>query len=369
MKNQGYVIARNRARTEFFTASSAYDRPQWRPVTEATVYPTAELAQAAVVRLTSHGAYEARLLHVSETFQFELPPQDGGQPEQMEVDMVPSEDGGMEMVAQTQEEPCDVCAHCPCTCDGDTDGVDDIVDAGVMGDEASDAALMGASDLDRLASRIGESATVPAKPQADGTPAPNAKTVVDLKAPETIKYKDAAVDPVAEKDQPGMKHDDKVKVPSEVMSDLQKVIAEFSKCAETNSTRNDDKASFCMTVADAFTELKELIAQGTVESVKAAQIKVTAMMNPISAYLPVSVQKFIHMGGRKPSLKDMFDSKRQEQSVATKATEIHESVHPDIAKKQRIIDRLLASGYTQTHPDVQKLKREIQRLEKVTKGA
>lgn len=310
MKNQGYVIARNRARNEFFTASSAYDRPQWKPVAEATVYPTAELAQSAVVRLAKHGAYEARLMHVSETFEFELPPQDGGEPEQMEVDMMPGKDGDVEMVAQTQEEPCDVCTHCPCTCDGDTDGVDDIVDAEVMGDEASDAALMGASDLDRLAARIGESATMPAKPQADGTPAPNNKTAVDLKAPEVIKYKDASAEHEAESSQPGMKHDDKVKVPPEVLSDLQKVIDEFAKCADTNSSRNDDKASFCMTVTDAFTEVKELISQGTVESVKAAQIKVTAMMNPISAYLPVSVQKFIHMGGRKPSLKDLFDAKR-----------------------------------------------------------
>jgi hypothetical protein len=50
-----------------------------------------------------------------------------------------------------------------------------------------------------------------------------------------------------------------------------------------------------------------------------------------------------------------------------KLVELRESVHPDIAKKQRSIERLMASGCAKDHPDVQKLKREIERLKKVTK--
>lgn len=46
---------------------------------------------------------------------------------------------------------------------------------------------------------------------------------------------------------------------------------------------------------------------------------------------------------------------------------VSESTHPDVAKKQREKQRLLAAGYSKDHPAVQKVEREIQRLIKATK--
>lgn len=390
MKTQGYVIARNRARKEYFTATSAYDRPKWIPVAEATVYMTAELAQNAFTKLARNGAYECRVVPVKEAFQFELPseqPQDQNfqNDDQMEVDITPNDEGGSEMVAADQETPCEVCDHCPCTCDTTEDGVEDLVDAELAGDElpTDDFDSLAAGELDskmsadgaELAQRLpagrrgmAESATMPARPPLDAVTPGNKTTALDLKAPETIKFKNPAF--VANKPDTDLtnatahSHEDNVKVPAEVISDLKACIAEFAREAEKKNTHNDTRASFCMTVVSAFEQLLQDLEMGTVEGVKQAQIHMTSYMNPITAQLPLSVQKFITMGGRKPTLKDMFDEKRQER----KKEGMFESVHPDIAKKQRAIDRLLASGCSKTHPDVQKLKREIERFKKSIKG-
>lgn len=343
MKTQGYVIARNRGRDQFFTSSSAYDRPKWIPLAEATVYLTAELAQTAFTKLARNGAYECRIIPVKEAFEFQMPdeaPEEdmGAEPDQMEVDIVSDEDGEMKMVAADQEDPCEVCAHCPCTCDTEEDGVDDLVDAEMAGEEMPSDEVGDLDDLaaDELESRMSPEgaalaqrlpagrrgmaeSVMPAKPPLDAVTPGNKTTVLDLKKPETIKYKD----PAHTADKPDTDlcnsgahpHDEKVKVPSEVMSELKACIAEFSKEAEAKNTHDDTRASFCMTVVSAFEQLLQDLELGTVEGVKQAQIHMTSYMNPITAHLPVSVQKFIFMGGRKPTLKDLFDDKRQQQKL------------------------------------------------------
>jgi hypothetical protein len=347
MNNEGYVIARNRARKEFFTSSSAYDRPVWTPVTEATVYPTADMAQKAALKLATRGsAYEARIVSLKEVLTLDdlkmasargdtvdkapkldvdianADPLTVGAGDEMEVDVQPDGEGGMEMVAQDQGDACEVCMHCPCTCDPDEDGVDDLVDATINGEAPPGAELdmMGdeMSGLDPARPRM-ESVTMPAKPPLDGAPAENKKVAIDLPIVPVIKYKDAA----EEADKPdtdlttsgAMAHDEKVKVPAEVMSDLRSTISDFTKCAELSNGRDDTKGSFCMTVVSAFEELEDLLKVGTVEAVKMAQVKVTSWMNPITSHLPVSVQKFVYMGGRKPTLKDLFDTKKLEKRV------------------------------------------------------
>lgn len=48
-------------------------------------------------------------------------------------------------------------------------------------------------------------------------------------------------------------------------------------------------------------------------------------------------------------------------------SQLYEATHPDVAKKQREIDRLIASGLPKSHPDVQKAMREKARLQQQTK--
>mgnify|MGYP000456302116 CR=1 FL=1 len=55
---KGYVIAKNKLAKEFFTSTSAYDRPVWLPMTEATAYPTVEMANAAMQKLIRKGQYQ-----------------------------------------------------------------------------------------------------------------------------------------------------------------------------------------------------------------------------------------------------------------------------------------------------------------------
>lgn len=335
MNNEGYVIARNRARKEFFTSSSAYDRPVWTPVAEATVYLTAEMAQAAAVKLAKRGAYESRIVSLKEAMtlddikaasaagdtapgmSIDLPADPAlasGAGDELEVDVRPDGEGGMEMVAQDQGDACDACMHCPGTCDPDDDGVDELVDAQINGEMPAPGDDM-VGDEDPLAPPVRmESATMPAKPPLDAAPSENKTTAANLPAVPKIEYKD----PAHKFDQPdtdlttsgALPHDEKVKVPAEVMSELRSTIGDFQKCADLTNGRDDARGSFCMTVVAAFEELEDLLKVGTVEAVKMAQVKVTSWMNPITSHLPVSVQKFIHNGGRKPTLKDLFDAKR-----------------------------------------------------------
>jgi len=52
-----------------------------------------------------------------------------------------------------------------------------------------------------------------------------------------------------------------------------------------------------------------------------------------------------------------------------KLAQLFESVHPDVAKKEREKARLIASGYPKDHSAIQKINREIARLKQQTKGS
>jgi hypothetical protein len=109
-------------------------------------------------------------------------------------------------------------------------------------------------------------------------------------------------------------HGNNVKVPQEIKNELKNAIEVFKRCADFNNTRDDTKASFCMTVHAAMTELYDYLEIGTVEAIKMAQIKLSSFMNPITSNIPEKVRDFIYRGGRKPSLKDLFDFKRSEKN-------------------------------------------------------
>lgn len=66
------MIVENRMEIAFFTASSAYDKPNWTSLKEATIYPTADLADKALKKLLKNGAYSAKLIEAS-SMEFEFP--------------------------------------------------------------------------------------------------------------------------------------------------------------------------------------------------------------------------------------------------------------------------------------------------------
>lgn len=351
MKNTGYVIAKNKGLSEFFTSSSAYDRPRWVSITEATTYPTAELADLASKKLyKSSGSYEARVVPVqaitearTRDMSFAEQPYDDSDPAGAMPD---GESGGVgdemdaagndKMVAKDQgsdpsidpeaddeigladeEHPDDA---------EDVGDIEDMVDQQLGDDEMVDDEGMPLDD--GTVGMPGEDDEIDGVPSAEfdeelpdelAEPRPRSRgmteavdTANQVKAAPTVKYKDPspAVDASPTVDQA---HEEKIKVPANVKSELKAAIAEFEKAAKFANTRDDTKASFCMTVVAAFTELQDYLDMGTVESMKLAQIHMMSWMNPITNHLPVAVQKFVMMGGRKPSLKDLFDSKREDR--------------------------------------------------------
>lgn len=339
MNKQGYVIARNRARDTFFTASSAYDRPSWIPLAEATVYATPDLAQRAFTKLAKNGAYECRILSVTEAFEFQLPDQPAETDDQKEIDILPDGEGGTKMVAadQTGDEVVD-------DTQADETGGDDVnklVDDKLGLDNPDDmppeegelGSVMSPEGKD-LAQRLpagrrgmSESEVMPAKPPLDAPSSENKNTVHDVAKPELIKYQDPAQnqpDKIASVDSD---HEEKCKVPAEVLSDLKQCIDQYKKEGDARDTFDDTRAAFCKTVASAFDQLLQDLELGTVLGVKQAQIHMTSYMNPITANLPPSVTKFIMMGGRKPTLKNLFDDKRQARKAQESARSVNEGTN------------------------------------------
>lgn len=336
MTQQGYLIARNRRADAFFTSASSYDRPSWVALTEAKKYATAEMAQAAATKLYRHGAYEARIVSLQEAMAFDFPEEDmAGKKQEIPPMELPNDE---EALAQQSDEGGMVAAEQQPASDGDEnnggedDELEDLVDQASgeepgmkprnssAGEELAQRLSSGEGGLDGggldddREQGLGESAEMPAKPPADAQPSENDKTANKLPKTPAIKYKDPSEEENPADDESAnsviLPHDQKIKIPAEVMTALNTAIAEFDKGATYAGNQNDDKASFCMTVADAFKSLKANLDFGTVAGLKSAQINMTSWMNPITSHLPEVVQKFIYMGGKKQTLQNMFDMKR-----------------------------------------------------------
>jgi hypothetical protein len=340
MSKQGYLIARNRQIGAFFTTASAYDRPRWVALDEATKYMSVDMAQAALKKLLGYGAFEARLVPIQEVISLELPddapadpagdlpPTDALPPEGdlSPEDQMPGDDpmDDQGMVADNSGDVCPGCQHEPCTCEQHDDDlgddvsdetdidaeVDELLNRGEF--EGRDIAKRKALD-DELSDQVQfrESATMPAKPALNGR-ADNKNTVDSAKKPEKVKFKDDLrnADAAPGKSEPNVGDDsEKVNVPASVLSALQKVSSEMTAEANKYKERDDARSSFCMTVAAAMDTLKMHLSTGTVDGVKQAQIQLGTMMSPITQHIPDDVKKYIHTGGRKPSLKDMFSVK------------------------------------------------------------
>lgn len=163
---------------------------------------------------------------------------------------------------------------------------------------------------------VGENAELPAKPPLD---IPTQATVTKYPKTTTLKFDD----PYQKKDEPTGDNlsdmSNKIKVPNDVASDLADAISTFQKAYDYSNGRDDDRASFCLTTLDCLKQLQADIQAGTVDNIKQAQINITSWMNPIVNNVPTSVRKFIYNGGKSPSLKDLFDVKRQEKKEVTES--------------------------------------------------
>lgn len=342
MKN-GYVITKNALAKEFFTASSAYDRPQWIGLTEATVYPTAELADRAVRKLYKNGSYQANVVSLSE-MNLDIEPIEGREDELSLGDDLgdadPTADDELdgddepEMKAAEQNDVCPECEHEPCTCpehDDDISGEDDLdVDSGSEIDDEFGGEFDDLVDNELDGEEVGDiefdgedpfadENEQEADPRFDGrrlgmaqlSPMGGPRRLGGLgeSAVKSINIKDPAQNT---KDDNAFAGDSKVTVPANVKSELKAVIAKFEKEAEYH--KNDDaRASFGLTVAAALQDILDCLNHGTVEGVKRANVKMTSYMNPITSHIPPAVVKFITSGGAKPSLKDLFNTKREER--------------------------------------------------------
>ena len=348
MSKPGYLIASTIRSGSYFTSRSAYDKPEWVKLKEATTYMTADIAETAMKKLIKNGAYAVRLVSLDEAMSFEFPDET--------KDVAPQD----EMVAGHQEEVCPECEHEPCTCDMgehqpgeeiDVDSLDlppeEIVSRTsalqpghtvsykgqefvVVGDAGNGTMQIAQTNDPKKITSVHVNELLPvheaAKPKRQSghqkeVAAANKRYQKELdkqraeyeaKHGETYHYGAAKVVKLPVKESTDVAADccAKIEVPAAAKSELAAVISKYEKEAKDYDGRDDARAAFCATTAEAMATLQTLLNGGTVADIKQAQIALSTMMNPITSNIPASVLKFINSGGRKPSLKDLFNDKR-----------------------------------------------------------
>lgn len=357
-KHEGYVITRSKSLTEYFTSSTAYDRPQWVPLSEATVYSTPDIAQQAAKKLWINGSFAAKVQSLNELMGMDI---DMGDETEVPVDAAaPADD---EMIAAKQasvpgeEDMQGVCPECdcePCECDdaalADGEPTDQLPgeempigddlppeeelhlggreqeEDSLLGQHLKAAAGMESEETARLhpeeVKMLGKKRMdmkeaefkMPTRPGNDpAKPDENKTTIPNLPADRVAKEIDLD-DPTSKADRPDTdltnatahEHEDKVNVPAEIKSQLKAVVDDFNKAAKDNNGVNDTRGSFAMTAAAALQQLHDDLSLGTTAGIKQAQIHMSSYMNPITSHIPADVVNFIVRGGRKTTLKDLF---------------------------------------------------------------
>ena len=366
MATQGYVIAKSQSTQQYFTSRSSYDRPSWIALDEATVYATAEIAQAAVTKLFKKGSFAATVKPLAE---LALPITNLSPIHQ---DSIPTNN----VTAKDHMNVCDTCSHEPCTCESEGDDTLEVDGQEVtLKTESSDNDAIcrscsgsgeGMHDGTRCMTCKGsgvdphsredneddervDEAGLPTTNDWSGpheTPADvkasavktlgaDAKEAIDYiikhdddghfwkKINKPVEEAEIKVEPIPVKDPAYVVDankdagttvadgdaDAKIKVPAAVLSALKQKHAEFVKCSDPDDTHDDTRSSHCMTVAAALQTIIDDLATNTVTGLKMAQVHMTSFMSPISNHIPSIVVKFIAGGGNTLALKDMYDSK------------------------------------------------------------
>lgn len=304
--NNGYVIAKNKGREQFFTSSSSYDRPNWIPIDEATIYPTAEIAQRAVSKLWNNGSYSAKIISLSE--MKDLLPTTSPKPED-------------EMIADADEDSDD-------SINLDADTIELVSDDNLEDEENEpeyeenemafttpiEQKLM-KGQRSKYPTGVGPSrmteAKLPSKPKADLLPDENDTTAVDLKQPEVIKYKQQLNTPadVNFSDEIDSLHNPN-NTPNDILQSLKDSIKQFDEVASYNNGKDDAQASMALTISAALSDILADLSLGTKEGLHKAQTRFTSYMNPITTNFPPDVVDYLYKKGRQPlKLKNIFYDK------------------------------------------------------------
>lgn len=304
MSTQGYVIAKSLKAPQYFTAKSSYDRPVWTSLDEATVYPTAEIAQLCVGKLFKRGSFAARVVSVNEVFTAGLstiaPPALAAP-----LSNIPTPDvGDHKMTAGNQEAICDTCDHEPCTCE--EVGADDTLTVNNQEIKVHEAILPGSSPEtidDADSSNLCKDCE---------------KQICECSmTTETVAFDELNISDPGQIDDPDRdagtnvadQPDEKIKVPDSVMKALKSTLDNFNKCSDPDVSHDNVRSSFCMTVAGAVQTLIDDLESGTVAGLKQAQIHITTFMNPITTHISPVATNYILSGGTKVALKDLYAEK------------------------------------------------------------
>lgn len=101
--------------------------------------------------------------------------------------------------------------------------------------------------------------------------------------------------------------DEKIAVPSSVMSSLNEVIKQHQEEAKQYEHEDGQRASFALTVAAALEQVKEELSRGTVAGVEAAALQMSGFMSPMTSLIPSDVVRFVYKRGQSTPLKTYFD--------------------------------------------------------------
>lgn len=434
----GYVIAQHKNATDYFTTTSSYDRPRWLPITEASVYQTAEIAQQAISKLWKNGAYSAKLIPISEIYNepnTPIPPdldddEDEYKDSNIESDLG-SEDSDNEY--DDEDEPEMKAGLLDDESDEDEINLDDESD-----DESDDQTreIEKSSDFkpsekefnDEYRNNIGSSSKSRYEENEQSNWSPLEKNMMknkrsimpngngpvkegisqnlrntqsnvpltkskggeghrgNVKGPQKISdeevremrrmheveqksktsiyakwknveertinqilnystrlspsceidYKEKTKRVTEDNKTPVIKYKQQVgdpsdvdftkgidslhnpnKTPSDIITALKDSIKEFQAAADYNNGKDDSQSSMAMTIVSALEDILTDLQQDTIEGLKAAQIRITSYMNPITSHFPPTVIDYLYKSGRQPlNLKNTFydnwDIKRKE---------------------------------------------------------
>ncbi len=340
-QHQGFVIARNKSADVFFTSGSSYDYPKWISITEATVYPTAELAQLAATKLWKYGNYSASVRSLAEAMPFQPPKTI--EPEPIDPSKTPSDFDSQQEIGsdeQIEDPESEMKAGQGDDFDPDEVNLDDedieTIDDDEFVDDEDDAEF----DDDELGEEEPdfENELEPSDDEFENAPEENEisfETPIEQnmrrgkssKYPQgqgpimgesgiptdvtTIKYKQQVNEPadVNFSDEIGALHNPH-KTPADIIQSLKNDIAEFENVYEYNNGKDDSQASMALTISSAMKDLLTDLEQGTIEGLTQAQIRLSSYMGPILTNIPTDVKDYLYKRGRQPiKLKNIFYDK------------------------------------------------------------